>query len=97
MGFEQGKSVLRHQQFFRSKVLPSIVEEFFQNFVDDPAAVAARKRLLQFVNGVEQGLMLTVEDRNLHTVSLCPAKRARHFVSFSDGQPVDGPIRQSFR
>src|ERR1700686_1667494 len=82
VGEESREIMLLHKRLFGSKVNPRILDQFVQDGIKGRFAFSLSKRLVQFVHGLDQFLVLLVENGNVHAESFGPTEGSsgdRHF------------------
>src|ERR1700688_113625 len=82
VGGEAREIMLLHKRLFGSKVNQRTLDQFVQHRIKGRFAFSLSKRLVQLAHGLDQLLMLLVENRNVHAESFGPTEGAscdRHF------------------
>src|SRR5438552_19072030 len=68
--------MLLHERLFGSKMNQRILDQLVQDLIKDRFAFSLAQRLVQLIHGIDQLLMLLVQNRNVHSESFGPTECA---------------------
>src|ERR1700740_2487005 len=77
VGKESREIVLLHERLFGSKVNQRILDQFVQDGIKGRFAFSPSKRPVQLVYGLDQLLVLLVENGNVHAIGFRPVEGTR--------------------